>query len=147
MHDYHEAEIDALQLAMYVETSAGDTRAFRLKAPDHVLKLSVRWTEFAEKEKERRRQEHERTITRMRERVATMPEELRLAQERLARGKETLRACLGKTKSNRYISVTMDVSGGVNLVRIWCSGGWQASHLQSGDINHGARRLCVQHKP
>ena len=98
MHDHLKAEIDALQLAVYVETSAGDTRVFRFKAPDHVLKLSVSWTEFAEKEKERRRQEHEQTITRMRERVATMPEELRLAQERLARGKETLRVRLAQNE-------------------------------------------------
>lgn len=38
MHDYLETEIDALQLAVYVETSAGDTRAFRFKVPDHALK-------------------------------------------------------------------------------------------------------------
>lgn len=34
----------------------------------------------------------------MRERVATMPEELRLAQERLARGKETLRVRLAQNE-------------------------------------------------
>lgn len=38
MHDYLETEIDALQLAVYVETSAGNTRAFRFKVPDHALK-------------------------------------------------------------------------------------------------------------
>ena len=109
MHDYLEAEIDALQLAVYVETSAGDTWEFRFKAPDYVLKLPIRWTEYAEKEKERRRQEHEQTITRMRESVATLRKHELALQEAIGSAQtEAEQAAAAYEESERTIASRLD---------------------------------------